>query len=107
MRSCWKHDTFARASVYVFGTLFTISSSSPIDLTVFENEVLPRWIKGFQIVDADGKPIEGAFRDSTDKVSCALCIFMCHFDEFTPLSNHPYSYLQHYSHIKRHMGLRT
>ena len=30
------------------------------DLTKFEAQVLPRWLKNFQIIEA-GKPVEGAF----------------------------------------------
>lgn len=55
-------------TLLLVGIISTPTSSSPVDLTLFEGEVLPRWIKGFQIAGTDGKPIEGLFRDSIDKV---------------------------------------
>ena len=40
------------------------ASGPPVDLTVFENQVLPRWIENFQItstvhVDGDGNVVKG------------------------------------------------
>ena len=40
--------------------LKTDETATP-DLTRFETQVLPRWLKNFQITAA-GKPVEGAFR---------------------------------------------
>ena len=39
-------------------------SAAVVDLTVFETEVLPMWMKGFQVTDDNGVPVEGAFRES-------------------------------------------